>query len=289
MGGDVLGGVEVLAQQGRRHHQRVAGVGEPLAGGAVLGELARGSRSTPVRSRIVRVYSTLLSRRMHDPARVAGGLVGLEVEIAADPAAEHPAILGLRLAGLRRRHLPLVEHVGDLLPGRHPATGLGHRGEPLEVDVRLGLLAGVALEAEAMDQRTDVLPEFAVEPGRYRGRCPRIPGRLVCLVGRPRDGRHAAQGQQPRRRHGEGPAIAGEQGRPPPGVRSSMVHLGEVPLRGRLGGQGPHPAGLTIIHGSPGTSNGGCSDDLAATIRVGRAVQPDSGPSRSRSPSGWKA
>ena len=167
-----------------------------------------------------------------DPARVAGALVCLEVEVAADPSAQQPAILGLRLPGLRRRHLPLVEHIGHLPPGRYAATGLGQRGEPLQVDVRLRLLAGVAFGAEAIEQRADLLPQLPVEPAAAIAVASGAALSSAASAGEA--GR--AQGQQPRH-HDDGLATAAAQGRPPPGVRSPMMHLGEVPLRGKLGGR----------------------------------------------------
>ena len=36
---DLLGGIQVLSQQGGRHHQSLAGIGKPLSGGSVDGKL----------------------------------------------------------------------------------------------------------------------------------------------------------------------------------------------------------------------------------------------------------
>ena len=40
MAGDLLAGIEVLREQGRRHDERVAGIGESLTGGPIGGKLA---------------------------------------------------------------------------------------------------------------------------------------------------------------------------------------------------------------------------------------------------------
>ena len=86
MVGDLLAGVEVLREQGRRHHERVAGVGKSLAGGAIGRKLAGGlqidARQIEQRVRVLGIAEPA----QHDRPGVAGAGERLGLQVVGDPA-----------------------------------------------------------------------------------------------------------------------------------------------------------------------------------------------------------
>ena len=168
MGGDLLGGVEILVDHLRRHHQRLPDVREALAGGAVdrkllpriergdTGEIAEAGRVLGVRK-----------PAKHDRARIAG-CPRCDREQLATQRAPHgrPLVFG-RLRCTGRWHRPGAELIGDKLPGEGIGSDVGGACKSLEIDI--GRLVGgrMTVDAIAGDERTDAITEAV----GHRDRC----------------------------------------------------------------------------------------------------------------------
>ena len=154
---DLLAGVEVLREQRRRHHERVAGVGESLAGGTIDGKLAgRLQGRRPADRASVYVYSALKSRR----STTGPGSPRWRATRPSD--SRQPRLRsrcrrsGDRLRCLLGRHLTVVEHLGDLEP--RPWSSAGRRRSSRTVRGRASLLhvRRVTLHAALVQNRADL-------------------------------------------------------------------------------------------------------------------------------------
>ena len=164
---DLLSGVEKFAHERGRHHQRIAGIGEPLARRAVDGEFAggvqRGNAGEVADGVVVLV---VVEPPQHHAAGVARSRPGLLEQQAVHPLLQFRALVIAWLVGFLRRHLPAREHVVDLEPNLGVAPDVGDRLERVEINVRLGVLVRVALETELIEQRPDLRPVHRVQAGR---------------------------------------------------------------------------------------------------------------------------
>ena len=183
MAGDVLGGVQILRDERRRHHQRIAGVREPFARRAVDRETrapgpANRRRSGRGACRCIRHCSAGAARRAPDrppepsPRR----------RDTPHPVPE-PVRLGVgRLSRLLRRHLAVVEHLGDLLPGPSIGPHAPERVEPLEIQVAFLLVGRMARQAELFQERARgrfELPGHAIERRRFAAWLALLVARIV--------------------------------------------------------------------------------------------------------------
>ena len=172
--GDLLGRVQVLAEQGRRHDERVAGVREAFARGAVRREIAGGLEvdAGQVADRVV--VLGVAEAADDDAARVAGAGAGFGVEHGAHPGGDRAALLGARLGALLRRHLAVFQVLDDHRPGLEVALDRGQRRVSLEVEVALLLLGGMTSEAVLREDGLHAVGVVAGKVGvearrRYRG------------------------------------------------------------------------------------------------------------------------
>ena len=160
MVGDLLAGVEVLREQGRRHHERIAGVGKTLAGGAIDGKLAGGlqidARQIEQRVRVLGVAEPA----QHDRPGIAGAGERLGLQVVGNPAPQPLPALGRRLGSFLRRHLAVVEHLGDLEPRLGRAPHVVERRELLEVERPFLHVGRVTLHAMLVQDRADLAPEL---------------------------------------------------------------------------------------------------------------------------------
>ena len=129
--GDVLARVEILRQQRRRHHQRVPGIREPFACRAIDREHTRRLQrfdSGEVAQR-VGVFS-VAQPPQHNRSRIAREPFRLFLQVPPHPIAQLRAFgIAELLLRFRRRHLPAVEHLADLLPGANFFAHVTERGE----------------------------------------------------------------------------------------------------------------------------------------------------------------
>ena len=145
---DVLRGIEVLREEGRRDvRECFGGVGEAFARGTVGRELAR-----RLQIDAGEVADGVVELGVTEPAQwhAAGvALVGprLRIEKALHPRHEFHLLLGTRLRPLLRRHLARLDLLDHPLPRLHVLANVVDRPEPLQVEAPFLQLRGVATEA----------------------------------------------------------------------------------------------------------------------------------------------
>jgi len=208
----------------RREGEHVADVVEPVAG------VVRRERGVGV--------------EVH-AEQVADGVAVLD---PVEPAERHPAGVGVRQVDLERRPLDPLFEVRQLLGGRprlalrrhhagpqhlecpEPQFRVAGEVVPVERDLALALGAGVAADAERVENRLDVLAEGLVRPGgrsraargddRAGGREEAEAGEPPAVVRRTRQSRHGSPGRSIGRGFGAGrPASHAGRAAPTAGLK----------------------------------------------------------------------
>ena len=170
---DFMAGIEVLSQEGWRHHQRVAGVGEALAPGALGRKLASRVKvdACQIADRI-RVLG-VVEPPQNDRSGISRSGQRLSEQIPFHPVPERFALSGGRLSRLLRWHFPVVEHFDHLQPRLRPLANCGKGGELLEIQLADLFLRRVAAQAIAAQQWPNRLLELGIQPGERHS----IPGK----------------------------------------------------------------------------------------------------------------
>ena len=146
-----LGGCQVLAQQGRRDDERIAGIGKAFAGRAVNGEVPRRLKihTGEIANRIV--VFCIGQPAQHDPAGIACMGASFLRQHAAQPAHHALPVLRSGLGIAPGRHLRAFHHLQNKLPRpnvfRHQFEGR----EPFKIQVALVLPGGMALQTVPRD------------------------------------------------------------------------------------------------------------------------------------------
>ena len=169
MAGHLLGGIEVLGDQRRRHHQRLAHVHEALARGRIDGELP---------GRVERLHAGQVAERVGvlgvgEPAQHHRSWVARvqpRPPVEQGPHARHQLLPGFVVHGrpILRRHFAQRHLLEHLLPDLGVGRPGGGSDEALEVEVALVLLGGMALQAMRIEERAGL----GIEPLGRRGREP---------------------------------------------------------------------------------------------------------------------
>ena len=169
MPGDFVAGIEVFSQEGRRHHQRVAGVGEALArcplGGKFPRRVKRHAGQVTDREGVLGVVQP---SQYHWP-RISRPSQRLGVQILIDPGPQRLPLCSRRLRRFLRRHFAVVEHLDHLQPRLRPLADRGKGRELLEIQLANLLLRRVAAQAIAAQQWPNRLLELGIEPCERHG------------------------------------------------------------------------------------------------------------------------
>ncbi len=162
MAGDQLARVEVLGRQRGRHHQRLAGVAEALAGRAVDREFAHRIEGLD-RGQVAYGVGVLGVRQpaQHHRTGIAGGGARHLVESALDEGHQPAGLIevGTRLA--LGRHLAIAELLEHAAPDPWMALDVPGVDMLLEVEVALVLGRRMAAQAVVFEQRADRRLEVA--------------------------------------------------------------------------------------------------------------------------------
>ena len=168
----LLTGIEIFPQQGRRHCQRIARVGESLTSGTLGRKFA--SRIQPDTGQVtnrIRVLSIVESSECNRPG-ISGTGQCLGIQVPFDPTHHQLALSGAGLGRLLWRHLAIGQHLDHLQPRPGPLADLDEGSELLEIQFSNFFLRRVTSQAVFPQQRPDRLLVL----GGQAGECRRVPG-----------------------------------------------------------------------------------------------------------------
>ena len=160
---DLFAGVEVFREQGRRHHQGVAGVGKSFTGGAIGRKLAgRLQINTRQIEQSVGIFG-VIEPAEEDRTRIARAGQRLGMQVVGDPSSQPLPYLRRRLWSFLGRHLAIVEHLGNLEPGFGRPPHVVDFGKLFEVQCPFLDVGRVTLHAVPIQNRADLTPELFPE------------------------------------------------------------------------------------------------------------------------------
>ena len=154
--GDALGGGQVLVEHRRRHHERIADVGKPLARRAVGGELACGPKVDAGQVAHGVVVFHIVQPAHHHAPRITGIGPGLGGQRVSRPAAQRGPLRGGRLPAPFRRHLAAIQHLADLLPDLRAAPEVLQPGVDLQIQLAFPFGGRVTAQAKLFQDRPNL-------------------------------------------------------------------------------------------------------------------------------------